>query len=167
MDPVLGHQQGHFLFIGIRKNIALVQAALDVVALGLLGKDHGHAVLLGADGSESDAAGLCGQHHRDILDVKIFGKFLRHGAHQGGVHAVVQESVHLDDIAGEHAALLQDTLFQLLHRRHFLSKVLVPYCPIFRGKATGKIEEYFSAFYGFLWVLPVKTGVLIVRISSA
>ena len=34
-------------------------------------------------------------------------------------------------------------------------------------EATGKIEEYFSAFYGFLWVLPVKTGVLIVRISSA
>ena len=101
--------------IRIGKNLALVQAALDVVALGLLRKDHRHAVALGADRGQRDTARLGGQHHRDVLHVEILGELIRQLAHQGGVDAVVQEPVDLDDVSGENPALRADALLELFH----------------------------------------------------
>ena len=114
-DPVLGHQEGDLLLICIGEDVALVQAALDVVALGLLGEYHGHAVALGADRRQGDAAGLGGEDHGDIAHVEQAGEFVGDPAHQGGVHPVVQEAVNLDDAAGQDPALAEDAFFQLLH----------------------------------------------------
>ena len=167
MDPVLRHQQRHFLFIGIGKNIALVQAALDIVALGLLGEDHGDTISLGADRGQSDTAGLGGQHHRDILYIKILGKFVRNSAHQSRIHPVIEKTVHLDDVPGENTPLPLDAILQLLHDHHFLSKSISTILPDFSGKSNRekcRISRCFlPIFVGFTGG---KAG-LISSISSA
>ena len=114
-DPVLGHQEGDLLLICIGEDVALVQAALDVVALGLLGEDHGHAVPFGADGGQGDAAGLGGEHQGDLADVEQPGELVGDVAHQGRIDPVVQKSVDLDDAAGQDPALAEDAIFQRLH----------------------------------------------------
>ena len=115
LEPLLGHQQGHFFLIGIGEDLALIQAALDVVALGLLGKEHGNAVLLRADGRKRDAAGLRRQNDRDLAGVEILGELVRNVLEQTGVDAVVEETVHLDDVAGQDSALAADALLKKLH----------------------------------------------------
>ena len=116
-EPVLGHQQGDPLFIGIGIDVALIEAALDVVALGLLGEDHGLVEVAGHDGGKGDAAGLRGEDHGDIVHVEELPKFLGDVIHQLRVDAVVQKAVHLDDVAGQHLALFHDAVFQLLHEK--------------------------------------------------
>jgi len=54
----MADDQRDLLFIGIRKDLALVQSALDVIALRLLGEQHGNTVFLSADRGQSDAACL-------------------------------------------------------------------------------------------------------------
>ena len=57
------------------------------------------------DGSEGK---MCGNA------IRCVGKYLYD-------NAMVQKTVHLDDVTGQDAALPQDTLLQLLHDHHFLS----------------------------------------------
>ena len=90
--------------VGVGEHLALVQAAFDVVALGLLGKEHGDAVLLRADGRKRDTAGLRRQNDSDLAGVEILGELVRNVLEQTGVDAVVEETVDLDDVAGQDSA---------------------------------------------------------------
>ena len=101
--------------VGVGEDLALVQAAFDVVALGLLGKEHGDAVLLRADGRKRDAAGLRRQNDSDLAGVEILGELVRNVLEQTGVDAVVEETVDLDDVAGQDSALAADALLKKLH----------------------------------------------------
>ena len=82
-QPFLGHNEGDLFLIGIGEDLALIQAALDIVALGLLGEHHRNAVLLGAHRGQRDTAGLRRQHHGDVLHIEILGELIRQLAHQG------------------------------------------------------------------------------------
>ena len=88
----------------------MIQAAFDVVALGLLGKDHGLVEVLGYDGGQCDAAGLSGEDHGDLVHVEMLAELLGDMSHQFRVDAVIQEAVHLNDVAGQHLALFDDAL---------------------------------------------------------
>jgi len=107
-EPLLRHQQRHLFLIRIGENFTLDQAAFDVVALGLLGKQHGNAVPLGTHGGQCDTAGFGGQHHRGLTGIEILSKFVRDIAQQLGVYPVVQKTVDLDDITRQHLALAAD-----------------------------------------------------------
>ena len=115
-QPLLGHDEGHFFLIGIGEDLALIQAALDIVALGLLGEHHGNAVFLGTHRGQRDAAGLRRQHHGDVLHIEILGELIGQLAHKGGVHPVIQETVHLDDVAGQDLTFPADALLQQFHK---------------------------------------------------
>ena len=115
VQPLLGDEQRDLLFVGVREHLALIEAAFDVVALGLLGKEHGNAVLLRADGRKRDAAGLRRQNDRDLAGVEMLGELVRNVLEQTGVNAVVEETVHLDDVAGQDSALAADALLKKLH----------------------------------------------------
>ena len=93
----------------------MIQAALNIVALGLLGEDHGLMETGGNGSGKSNAAGLGGENHGDLIHIEIFAEFLGNMAQQLRVDAVVQKTVHLNDVAGQNLALLDDALFQLLH----------------------------------------------------
>ena len=69
----------------------------------------------GHSGGQSDAAGFCREDHGDLVHIKILAEFLSDPGQQSGVDTVVQETVHLDDIAGQNLALFYDPLLQLLH----------------------------------------------------
>ena len=125
LQPILSHQQGNLLFVGVGKDFALIQATLDIVAFCLLGKHHGHAVALGAYSGKGNATGLGGQHQSNVADVKILGKFVCDLAHKGGVYPVVQKTIHLDDISRKHPAFLANPILQQLHvsvppRKHYI-----------------------------------------------
>ena len=53
--------------------------------------------------------------HGYLVHIKMLAEFLSDPGQQSGVDAVVQETVHLDDIAGQNLALFYDPLLQLLH----------------------------------------------------
>ena len=125
-DPLLGHQQRDLLLIGVGEDVALVQAALDVVALGLLGKDHGLVEVLGHDGGQGDAGGLRREDHGDFIHVEVLAELLGDVGHQLRVDAVIQKAVHLDDVAGQHLAFLHDAVLQFLH-------VFRPPCVLFKN----------------------------------
>jgi len=93
----------------------LIQAALNIVALGLLGEDHGLMETGGNGSGKSNAAGLGGENHGDLIHIEIFAEFLGNMAQQLRVDAVVQKTIHLDDVAGQHLALFHDAVFQFLH----------------------------------------------------
>ena len=115
VQPLLRDEQRDSLLVGVGEDLALVQAAFDVVALGLLGKEHGDAVLLRADGRKRDAAGLRRQNDSDLAGVEILGELVRNVLEQTGVDAVVEETVDLDDVAGQDSALAADALLKKLH----------------------------------------------------
>ena len=71
--------------------------------------------MLGNDGGQGDAAGLCGEDHGDLVHVEVLAELFGDVIHQFGVDAVIQKTVYLDDIAGKDLALLDDSVFQLLH----------------------------------------------------
>ncbi len=71
--------------------------------------------VVGHDGGQGDAAGLGGEDHGDLVHIEMFAEFLGDMAHQLRVDAVVQKTVHLNDVAGQNLALLDDALFQFLH----------------------------------------------------
>ena len=70
---------------------------------------------MGHDGGQGDAAGLGGEDHGDLVHVEVLAELLGDVVHQFGVNAVVQEAIHLDDVAGQHLALFHDAVFQFLH----------------------------------------------------
>ena len=115
IQPLLGDEQRDSLLVGVGEHLALIEAAFDVVALGLLGEEHGNAVLLRADGRERDAAGLRRQNDGDLAGVEILGKLVRNVLKQTGIDAVVEKAVHLDDVAGQDFALAADALLKKLH----------------------------------------------------
>ena len=120
VEPLPADQKGDLLFISIREDVALIQAALDVVALGLFGEDHGLAEVAGHHGRQGDAAGLGGEDDIHAVHVEVPSQLLGDVVHQLRVHAVVQESVHLDDVSREDLTLLDDAVFQLLHSAFLL-----------------------------------------------
>ena len=104
-EPLLAHQQRYFLFICIGEYLAFVQAAFDIVALGLFGENHGHAEFLGTDGGKRYSAGLYRKHGGDAGQIKKPTEFLCHFPHKFNVHAVVQKSVDLNNVAGPRATI--------------------------------------------------------------
>ena len=86
-----------------------------VVALGLLGKDHGLVIVHGHGGCQSDAAGLGSEDHGHVVHIEILAEFLSDAAQQAGINPMVQKAVHLNDVAGQNLALFYNALFQLLH----------------------------------------------------
>ena len=110
-NPIFGHQERDLAPVCIGKDFALIQAALQVVALCLFGKDHGNPEAVRADGSQCNAAGLGSEDFRNAADVESFCKFFGHQAQKPGIHLVVQETVHFDNVAGKNAAFLSDTCF--------------------------------------------------------
>ena len=114
-EPLLGDEQRDLLLIGIGKNIALIEAALDVVTLGLLGEHHRHAEGLRADRGQGDAAGFGRQHKGDVLAGKHAPEFLRDLLHQWHVDAMIQETIHLHNVSGQDLAFLPDPFLQKLH----------------------------------------------------
>ena len=110
-QPLLGKNQGDLFLIGVGHDLALVEAALDIVGLGLLGENHGLAPFESADGSQGDAAGLGGEDHVHLRQVKDPGEFVRQLAHEGAVYTVIQKAVNLDDTAGQNLALAADSIF--------------------------------------------------------
>ena len=71
------------------KDFALVQATFDVVAFGLLGKDHGQSIAVSADGRQCNATGLCCEYFSDAADVKEPGKLVCNLPQKLGVHLMV------------------------------------------------------------------------------
>ena len=63
-------QQCDLFLVGVRKNLTLVQTALDVVALGLLGKDHGYTCLLYTSDTDTDGDGTDGDSQETQKPVK-------------------------------------------------------------------------------------------------
>ena len=121
-DPVLRGDQRDLFLIGVGIDVALVQAALDVIALGLFGKHHGKPPTAGADGGKRDAAGLRRQDQVDLRQIEALREGVRDVLHQFAVDAMVQKTVHLDDVARQHLTLAPDTFFQFLHS--YLQKII-------------------------------------------
>ncbi|SCI96105.1 Uncharacterised protein [uncultured Blautia sp.] len=71
--------------------------------------------VVGHDGGQGDAAGLGGEDHGDLVHIEVFAELLCDMVHQLRVDAVVQKTIHLDDVAGQHLALFHDAVFQFLH----------------------------------------------------
>ena len=71
--------------------------------------------VLGHDGGQGDTAGLGGEDHGDIIHVEVLAELLGNVVHQLRVDAVVQEAVHLNDVAGQDLALFPDAFLQFLH----------------------------------------------------
>ena len=68
-------------------------------------------------GGEGDAGGLRRQDDGDTAHVEAAAELVRDVLQKLGVHPVVQEAVHLDDVAGQDLALLYDAILQLPHMR--------------------------------------------------
>lgn len=120
MDPLLGDEQRDLFLVSIGKNLTLIQAAFDVVALGLFRINHGLAVPVRANRGKGNAAGLCGQNEIYVVEIKIFFEFICDASHKRTVDAVIEKPVDLYNVSGQNLALLDDAILQLLHS--FLQK---------------------------------------------
>ena len=120
MDPLLGDEQRDLFLVSIGKNLTLIQAAFDVVALGLFRINHGLAVPVRANRGKGNAAGLCGQNEIYVVEIKTFFEFICDASHKRTVDAVIEKPVDLYNVSGQNLALLDDAILQLLHS--FLQK---------------------------------------------
>ena len=120
VQPFLGDEQRDLLLVGIGKDLTLIQAALDVVALGLFRIHHGFAVPIRANCGKGNAAGFCCQNEIYVIEIKILLKFVCDASHKRTVDAVVEKPVDLYNVSGQNLALLDDAILQLLHS--FLQK---------------------------------------------
>ena len=120
MDPLLGDEQRDLFLVSIGKNLTLIQAALDVVALGLFRIHHGLAVPVRADRGKGNAAGFSCQNEIYFVEIKEFLEFISDASHKRTVDAVVEKPVDLYNVSGQNLALLDDAILQLLHS--FLQK---------------------------------------------
>ena len=53
------------------------------------------------DGSQSNAAGLRREYQGDLAGIKAFFEFLRDLLHQLRIHTMVEEAIHLHNVAGK------------------------------------------------------------------
>ena len=84
---------------------------VDIDGLGLLGKDHRNAKLLGNKGRNTNAGGLNGQHLIHPLVAKTALKLPSNFFHQRNIHLVIQKAIHLQHITGFDDTILYDSLF--------------------------------------------------------
>ena len=120
VQAFLGDEQRDLLLVGIGKDLTLIQAALDVVALGLFRIHHGLAVPVRADRGKGNAAGFSCQNEIYFVEIKEFLEFISDASHKRTVDAVVEKPVDLYNVSGQNLALLDDAILQLLHS--FLQK---------------------------------------------
>ena len=116
-QPFLGEDLRDLLFIGIGVYLALIEAAFNVIALGLLGKDHRKAVPVGADRGQRNTACLSGEDEIDLGQIKQLRKLIGDVHHQLAVNPVVEETVNFYDIAGQNLAFFYDPFLELLHNK--------------------------------------------------
>ena len=64
------------------------------------------------------------QNDRDLAGVEILGELVCDVLEQTGVDAVIEETVDLDDVAGQDSALATDALLKKLHRIPLLNGMI-------------------------------------------
>ena len=121
VQPFLGDEQRDLFLVSIGKNLTLIQAAFDVVALGLFRINHGLAVPVRANRGKGNAAGLCGQNEIYVVEIKIFFEFICDASHKRTVDAVVEKAVDLDDVAGQDLAFAANAFLEQFHGTVLLS----------------------------------------------
>ena len=80
-----------------------------------LGKDNGQLQQVAYHDGRGDAAGL---HGDDLIDTgrgKTAHEFYGHGAHQAGIHLVVDKAIHFENVPRETLAIFDNSVFQRLH----------------------------------------------------
>jgi len=83
--------------------------------LAFLAKSMGTPYFCAQMVASSMPTGLRRQNDSDLAGVEILGELVRNVLEQTGVDAVVEETVDLDDVAGQDSALAADALLKKLH----------------------------------------------------
>jgi hypothetical protein len=109
------HQKRDFLFIGVRKYLAVVKAALNVVGLRFFGEYHGYAEFERAYRTKRDARCFYGEYGSEAFEWEKPLELVCELIHECHVDAVVQKTVYLDDVAGQYPRLAADAFFEKLH----------------------------------------------------
>ena len=111
VEEALGDDDLVFVLVGEGFHLGDEHIPVDVDGLGLLCEDQGNTEFPGHEGGDADAGGFDGQHLGDGAVAEAALEFTADLLHQGDVHLMVQEAVHLQHIAGLDDAVFQDSLF--------------------------------------------------------
>ena len=111
----LGYNDLIFIFMSEGFNLGGIHVTVDVHALGLLGKHHRNAEGTRRGIRNRDAGGLDRQYLGNVGIGKSSVKFLADLVKQDGIHLVVQEIVHLEDVAFLDDTIFQNARFQEVH----------------------------------------------------
>jgi len=103
------------VFVGEGVYLGYIHIAFNIDRLGFLGKHHGNAKFLCHKGGNADAGGLNGHDLGDGLVRKAALELPADLLHQCDIHLVIQEAVHLQNVAGLYNAVLHNSLFQKVH----------------------------------------------------
>ena len=94
-----------------------VDLTVNVLALGLLGKDDRHIEMPRGHAGDGDAGCLDGQNLVDAVVLEDAVELLADLVQQVYVQLVVQKAVDLQDVAGTNLAFLHNTFLQKFHLR--------------------------------------------------
>ena len=94
-----------------------VNVAVDVLALGFLGKDDRHIEMPRGHAGNGNAGCLNGENLVDAVVLEDAVKLLTNLVQQVYVQLVIQKAIYLQDIAGTNLPLLHNALLQKFHLR--------------------------------------------------
>ena len=94
-----------------------VNVAVDVLTLGLLGKDDRHIEMSRGHAGDGNAGCLNGENLVDAVVLEDAVELLTDLVQQVYVQLVIQKAIHLQDIAGTNLPLLHNALLQKFHLR--------------------------------------------------
>ena len=84
--------------------------------------------MVGHYGGQCDAGGLRGENHSHLIHIEVFAKLHGNMFHEFRINAVVQKTIHLNNVAGQNLALFYNALPQLLHGKLPLSFLSFQVC---------------------------------------
>lgn len=116
-EKLLGQRDVIIAAIGVGMNGGGVDLAVNVLALGLLGKDDRYVEMPRGHAGDGDAGCLDGQNLVDAVVLEDAVELLADLVQQVYVQLVVQKAVDLQDIAGTNLAFLHNTFLQKFHLR--------------------------------------------------
>ena len=116
-EELLGEGDIVITAVGIRMYGGSVNIAVDVLALGLLGKDHRHIEMPGCHAGDGNAGCLDGKNLVDAVVFENAIELLTDLIQQFNIQLVVQKAVDFENIAGTNLPLLHNTLLQKFHLR--------------------------------------------------
>ena len=101
--------------MGVGLDLGGVLIAVQVDALGFLGKYHRNAEVLGGYAGDADAGCL---DREDLIHLSVSEhalKFFADLVNERDIHLVIQKTVYFQDVARTYLTVFQNSLFECLH----------------------------------------------------